>query len=72
MTLSFEPTNEDGSPRIFVGNHRPIFGDLTKRMRESGATIHQSALFGTCHSMSDLKRCYDAGEFDKPLYEMGD
>lgn len=64
MSLSFNPVDKNGRPRLFVGMHRPP-------MPTNLGGIFISKLRGTVYTMQGLHECWLAGEFDQPLYDTG-
>lgn len=65
MTLSFEPYEDDGTPRLFVGMWRPPFETLTHD--ELVSLLPVGALVVR---MGEPRDRWLAGGLDRPLYEV--
>lgn len=64
MRFTFESTFPDGSPRRFVGMHRPPPFPFTCYVMLEGGHIVRSA--------EELSSIYASGRFDRPLYAIED
>lgn len=65
MSLSFDSTEDDGSPRVFAGMYRMPFADLHHSV-PVGSIVYTSA--GSITTVDALRAAWLAGEFDRPLY----
>ena len=63
--LSFDAYDEDGSPRVFAGMHRPPLAEV----REDA--LHRPAAypFGASIYPDVLRDYWKQGECDRPLYQ---
>lgn len=56
----FAPTMEDGTPRVFIGTHRPLFDPPRGYVRCScGATLQ---------TVDGVRDHWQLGHFDRPMY----
>jgi len=62
--LSFEPTECDGSPREFVGMHRPTFQDFWHNAQADPGAYQ----FGAGVYPNRARESWLRGDGDRPLY----
>jgi len=66
MKFDFESKNEDGSPRVFVGMHRPTLYEAGLRASSNPAV----APFRASIYPDRLREFWLSGGFDVPLYQV--
>jgi hypothetical protein len=62
MTDPYAATTEDGSPRVFVGVHRPTLESI---LALKGNVFHQGVMYQT---VQGLRAAWQEGVFDRAMY----
>jgi hypothetical protein len=64
MNEWFKHEMEDGTPRVFIGVHRPPLGKFLGK----GASVVITPGGGTLYSVNQVRDAWNAGTWDIPMY----